>query len=93
MPRRVQNTSPYEQQFQNIFETALDKNAFVEVTAPATPDEEFEVKHGLGYVAPRFLVISKDRAADIYLGATAPSADTLYLKCTTAGAVLKIMIF
>lgn len=92
MPRRVQNTAPYEQQFQNIFDTAVDKTIFVDVTAPATPDEEFEITHGFGFVTDRFLVISKDMAADVYLSGTPPTANSIFLKCSAGDTVLKILV-
>lgn len=91
---QVQPLGEYEQQFKEILNKAIDKTAFASVTAPATPDEEFSIEHGLGYVALGFIVMSKDRAADVYLSdGTAGTDSVIYLKCDTADAVLKILVF
>lgn len=90
---RVGNLGPYEQQFLEILNKALDKTAFASTTAPGTPDTEFTVEHGLGFEPVGFLVISKDRAADVYLSTTAATASEIFFKCNVASAVLKILVF
>ena len=90
---RVQTGGEYEAQFNEILSKALDKTMFASVTAPVTPGDEFAVEHGLGFEPIGFLVISKDRACDVYLSATAATKDIIYLKATVADANLKIMVF
>lgn len=90
---QVQTLGEYENQFKEILGKAIDKTAFATVAAPATPDTEFSIEHGLGFVPSGFLVMSKDRAADVYLSATAATEGVLYLKCDVADAVMKILVF
>lgn len=90
---RTQSLGPYESQFNEILSKALDKTMFATLTAPATPDTEFSIGHGLGFMPIGFLLISKDRACDVYLSTTARTTSVIYLKCTTGNAVLRIMIF
>lgn len=90
---RVGNLGEYEQQFLEILNKALDKTQFATATAPGTPNVEFSVEHGLGFEPVGFLVISKDRAADVYLSTTAATTSEIFLKSTVADAVLKILVF
>lgn len=89
----VQALKDYEPQFREILGKALDKTEFASVTAPATPDTEFPVEHGRGFVPIGFLAISKDRAADVYLSTTAATNEQIFLKCSVGSAVLRILVF
>lgn len=64
-----------------------------EVTTPATPDEQFSITHGLKRVPLGFWVVSLDKAAIVYKGASAWTTTTVYLKCNTATTVAKVIIF
>jgi hypothetical protein len=90
---QVQALGQFEAQFFEILSKAIDKTMHATVTASATPDTEFTIEHGLGSVPLGFLVISKDRACDVYLSATAATESEIFLKCNTASAVLKIVVF
>ena len=90
---RVQSGGEYEPQFNEILSKALDKTMFASVTAPGTPDTEFQIEHGLNFEPIGFLVISKDRACDVYLSATAATKDIIYLKSTVASAAIRVMVF
>ena len=90
--RRVQELGPYEAQFLEIIRNALDKRLFKDTTTPGA-DVEFTVEHGLGYVPIGFLVISKNKAGDVYKSATAATVSTIALKCNVATVAIRIMIF
>lgn len=85
-----------------IFKAILDKGlsfednadvAFVSYTTNAAPNTQDTVAHTLGKVPTRYIVVSKDKAADVYNGGTAFTKTNLYLKCTVASAALTLMIF
>jgi hypothetical protein len=90
--KRVQELGPYEAQFQEIIRNALDKRVFIETTTPGA-DVEFTLKHGLNYVPIGFLVISKNKAGDVYKSATPATVSTIALKCNVATVTIRIMIF
>lgn len=93
MPRRVQDFGPYEKQFRNIVDSALDKSSYVDVTSHATPDTEFSFEHGLRYIPNGFLVIAQDKAAVTYKGATVWNTEKIYLKTNVASTALRISVF
>lgn len=64
-----------------------------EVTTPATAGQEFAVAHGLNRVPTRFLIVSADKDARLYWGASASTKTTAYLKCSAAAAKLSIVLF
>jgi hypothetical protein len=82
-----------EQQFQEIVNKAIDKTQFADVTTHATPDTEFSIEHGLGFIPVGFIVIRKDKAGDVYSGATVWNQENIFLKCTVASAAIRVLIF
>jgi hypothetical protein len=62
-------------------------------TTPATADQEFSIAHGLGRVPVAYLVVRKDRACDVYTGATGWTATDIYLKCSVASAAVTLLIW
>ena len=66
----------------------------VDVTCHATPGTEFPVEaNNFARTPTGYLVIKKDRAVDVYTGATAWSVNKLYLKASVASAVITVRIF
>jgi len=64
------------------------------VTAPVTPNTEFAIPHSLGRV-PSFYLWNSDRACRIYQlpnTGTAWTLNSVFLKCDTASAVLRIFL-
>jgi len=91
--RRVQETGPYEAQFQEIIRNALDKRVFLDATTPVGANSDFTLKHDLGYVPIGFIVISKDKAGDVYKSSTAATESTITLMCSVTTVAIRIMIF
>jgi hypothetical protein len=89
---RVQELAPFEAQFQEIIRNALDKRIFLQTTTPGA-DVEFVLSHGLGYVPIGWLVISKNKAGDVYQSATPATVSTIALKCNVATVLIRIMVF
>jgi len=80
-------------QIDDVINNALDKRQFIDVTTPATPDTEWWIEHGFGTVAIGFIVISQDKAAVTYKGATAWDNNKIYLKTNAASAQMRVMVF
>ena len=89
----IQGTHPYEAQFREIVQNALDKRVYLTLTTDATPDTEFSAAHGLGYVPNGYLAVKADKAANIYDGTTANTDELLYLRCDVASVALRLMVF
>lgn len=66
---------------------------FISGTTNATPDTEDAFTHSLGRIPKGFLVVSKDKAGDIYDGGTANTTTALNLKCSVASVAFKIYVF
>lgn len=67
---------------------------FLEFTTPSTPNEEFELFHGLRRNAAGYLVVRRNAAAILYdssIGSWGP--ESVFLKCNTASVLFKIMVF
>lgn len=62
-------------------------------TAHATPDTEFSVAHTLGRVPTRFIVTDIDEGGVVYKGTTAWTSSLIYLKCTTGGTSIKVLVY
>jgi len=75
-----------------------EKNAFrhwadIRMTTPSTANTEFGVEiTGFNRTPTGYVVIRKDKAADIYDGTTAWAENTLYLKCSVASATVTIRV-
>lgn len=66
---------------------------WLRITFPATPDTQVAVPHGLKRTPVGFIIMRKDRAADIYeanSGGWGPT--TLYLKSSVASATVTIVV-
>lgn len=63
------------------------------VTTPGTADTEFSIAHELGRVPVAYLVVKKDRACDVYSGATAWTSTQIYLKCSVASAAVTVLVW
>lgn len=62
-------------------------------TTPATPDEEFSFNHALKRTPIGYWVISIDKAAIVYNGATAWDSEYIYLKCNVATTAIRVIVF
>lgn len=62
-------------------------------TSNATPDTEDTVAHTLKRIPEGFIVINKDKAADVYDSGTPWTEDEIYLKTDVASAALTIYVF
>lgn len=89
--KRVQDLGQFEQQFQHIFRSAIDKTEFVDTVTPGA-DVEFTLEHGLNRIPIGFIVISKDKAGDVYSSATPATTATISLKCSVASVAIRILI-
>lgn len=73
----------------------LDENchvALVTVADTGLADTEFEVAHTLRRIPTGFIVINRDAACIVYDSGTAWTATTIYLKCNTASANIKVLV-
>ncbi len=59
---------------------------------PAVADTEFEVTHQLGRIPSYWLVVSKDKACDVYRS-KAFDATKCYFKCSVASANVTLLIW
>jgi len=91
--KRFGPLGPYEQQFNEIIQNALDKRVYLTLTTDATPDTEFSIAHGLGYAPNGYLAVKSDKAANVYDGTTANTDELLYLRCDVASVALRLMVF
>jgi len=57
-----------------------------------TPDTQFSVTHGLKRIPVGYIVMGKDRAADLYDGTTAWTIDTIYWRCNVASAAITVFL-
>ena len=65
----------------------------VDVTTHATPNTEFMVDCTPFDRTPKYyFIIKKDKAVDIYTGATAWAKNKLYLKASVASATIKLLV-
>lgn len=64
----------------------------VSVTTAAA-DTEVTVAHTLKRVPTGYLVYSRDKGGTVYDSGTAFTSSNIYIKCTTATTVLKLLIF
>jgi hypothetical protein len=67
---------------------------YIDFLCPAIRDTEFIVPHGLGRVPVGYVVVRIDRAANVYdssVGSWSPTL--LYLKCDTASASIRLMVW
>lgn len=63
-------------------------------TCPAVANTEFSLFHSLNRTPIGFLVTYKDRAADVYASNSESWTKTrITLKCNTASAVVKVLVF
>lgn len=58
-----------------------------EVTAPATPDTEFELSHNLGRVPSGYFVASQNGAGSLYDSGTAWTSKKIYFKSSVQDTV------
>lgn len=63
------------------------------ITTDATPGLETAITHGLKRVPSGYLVMSRDKAAIIYDGASAWTATTLYIRSDVASVTAKVIVF
>lgn len=73
----------------------FDKNILsqtVSVTFPAAANTEMLIQHSLGKIIADYIVCKKSVACDVYDGTSASTNNTIYLKCTVANAVVKIIL-
>jgi len=90
---QVQSLGDFEPQFREILGKALDKTVYGELTTHATPDTEFSLEHGLGYVPNGYAIISIDKAGVVYKGSTAWTESMIYWKCNVSSCVIRAMVF
>ena len=91
--KRIIDAGASNPQWDEVIGKAIDKTQFAEVTTDATPNTEFEIEHGLGFIPVGFIVTQTDKAASVYNGATAWDTEKIYLKCNVASAAIRILIF
>lgn len=63
------------------------------VTTPGSANTDFTVTHNLGRLPVGYLVVSKDKACDVYDGSVASTITDITLKATVATATLKLWVF
>jgi hypothetical protein len=68
-------------------------NAYIAtITTSAVVGTETAITHGLKRTPTGFIVLEKDKAAHIYLGASAKTATTYYVRSDVASVTAKLMI-
>jgi len=90
-PRNLDVLSEFNRQLftENAFQYWMD----VRVTTHATANTEFRVvADGLGRTPTGYLIIKKDKAVDVYTGATSWTTDKLYLKATVSSAIITVRV-
>ena len=65
----------------------------VSYTTNATPDTEDAITHTLGKIPVGYIITYQDKAGSIYDSGTAWTEDTIYLKCSTTSASVRMLIF
>lgn len=65
---------------------------WITVVTPGAANTDFTVTHNLQRIPVGYLVMTKDRACDIYTGSVASTKTQLTLKATTTSAVLTIFV-
>lgn len=74
----------------------FDDNFNAEIASVAdtgVADTEFSYTHSLKRVPAGFIVINISKGGVVYDSGTAWTATTIYLKCTQASTVVKLLIF
>jgi hypothetical protein len=67
---------------------------YIDVFTPSTPDQEFEVPHGLGRKPIGYDVVRRDKAAIVYDSSGGSwGNDVLYLKCDTASTTIRLRVY
>ena len=67
---------------------------WITVLTPGVANTEFTVPHGLGRLAVGYLVVDKDRAADIYsFDKGSWDSSIMILKCSVADATVNLWVF
>jgi len=61
-------------------------------TSSSTVDTEFSVSHTVGAVPIGWLLVSKDKAGDLYKGDTEWTSDTVYFKSSVASVSYTIFL-
>lgn len=65
----------------------------VQIKFPSAPDTEATIPHGLARRPIGYVVLSKDRACDVYDSSRGSwNDDFLYLKCTVADATVLLIL-
>jgi len=59
-------------------------------TTPATPNSEFIIAHEIGAMPVGWLVVAKNKAADLYTGVGKWTDNLAYFKCTVASVNFRI---
>lgn len=68
---------------------------FITYTTNGTKDTEDTIAHNLGSIPIGYIVVSKDKAGDIYQRAstgTAWSSSNIYLKCSVASVTVSLFL-
>jgi hypothetical protein len=66
--------------------------SWINVVAPVAPNTDFVVNHNLTRLPVGYLVMSKDRACDVYTGSVGATKTQLTLRATVASAVLRLFV-
>ena len=67
---------------------------YIDVFTPSIADEEFTIPHGLGRKPIGYDVVRRDKACIVYDSSGGSwGDDTMYLKCNTASATIKLRIY
>lgn len=73
----------------------FDKNIMsqtVTVTFPSSANSEIAISHSLNKEISDYIICKKSVACDVYDGVSASTKRTVYLKCSVANAVVKIIL-
>lgn len=67
---------------------------YVDLVFPSTPDTEVKIPHGLKRVPVGYAIVRRDRACQVYDSSTGSWGESLfYLKCDTASATVKVLLW
>lgn len=74
----------------------IDENLhaqIVTVSDTGLADTEFDVAHTLRRIPAGFIIVNRDAACIVYDSGSAWTSTTIYLKCNTANANIKVLVF
>jgi len=71
----------------------VDKDRTFPGLSPPAADDEFPIVHSLGFVPSRYLLVSADKAGQLYRSARQWTTETAYFKHSTASVAVEVILW